>query len=230
MLPDRDLLVAFWEEQVQVQSPRLVNNPMCAVPDWKSKFIPLFIHGDGAGRGKSWQKSMDSFSWGSLMSRGATKIVSLLICCIFALSKVKGFAVPQGSTMNAVFERMRMSFTALFHGTWPGTRRLLAGGYRAVVYVLQGDLDYLAKDLGLPHYSACDCCFPARLLLHVAFWWFKSEGAGLSSKHKFTGFGFLVNAIISQVRGALQISLLFLGGISSLELNGCRCYTLRILD
>lgn len=102
MLPDPDALEEFWNGQVQAKSPRLQNNPMLDVPNWKRLFVPLFMHGDGCpitGVGKSWGKSMDSFNWGSLLATGATKAVSLLICAVFHICAVQGMAVPHGGTL-----------------------------------------------------------------------------------------------------------------------------------
>ena len=172
VLPDPVKLRAFWQEQVRVDSPRLKNNPMLSVPNWMDTFVPLFLHGDGAsvlGRGKSWSKSVDTWHWGSLLAHGPTATISLMICSLFAVSKAAGMAVPHRSTMRRVFMRLKWSFEALFEGFFPqvndlgvtvahGARLALAGGYRAILYVIEGDLDYLAKDLGLPHYSAASCC------------------------------------------------------------------------
>ena len=88
ILPDEDALEYFWNEQLRARSPRLENNPMTSVVNWKRRFVPLFMHGDGCpvvGVGKSWGKSMDSFSWGSMLVRGCTKAVSMLNCAIFPL-------------------------------------------------------------------------------------------------------------------------------------------------
>jgi len=101
-LPDEDALEYFWNEQLRAGSPRLQNNPMTSVANWKRTFVPVFMHGDGCpvvGVGKSWGKSMDSFNWGSVLVRGCTKAVSMLICAIFLICQVQGFNVPHGGTM-----------------------------------------------------------------------------------------------------------------------------------
>ena len=41
-------LEQFWN-QVHPEDPRIHNHPMLSVPDWKKKFVPLLLHGDGAG-------------------------------------------------------------------------------------------------------------------------------------------------------------------------------------
>ena len=102
ILPDEDALEYFWNEQLRARSPRLENNPMTSVVNWKRRFVPLFMHGDGCpvvGVGKSWGKSMDSFNWGPMLVRGCTNAVSVLICAIFHVCMVQGMAVPHGGTM-----------------------------------------------------------------------------------------------------------------------------------
>jgi hypothetical protein len=102
-----DTLSQFWEGQVLAGSPRLDNNPMLEVESWKTKFVPIFLHGDGApvvGVGKSWGKSMDSFSWGSCVARGSTSIISILIFSCFLALQVAGMGVPHGGTMHLVCE------------------------------------------------------------------------------------------------------------------------------
>ena len=41
-------LEQFWN-QVHPEDPRMHNHPMLSVLDWKKKFVPLLLHGDGAG-------------------------------------------------------------------------------------------------------------------------------------------------------------------------------------
>ena len=41
-------LEPFWN-QVHPEDPRMHNHPMRSVPGWKKKFVPLLLHGDGAG-------------------------------------------------------------------------------------------------------------------------------------------------------------------------------------
>eukprot|EP00959_Pyramimonas_sp_CCMP1952_P229116 4790858-Pyramimonas_sp.AAC.1 len=63
------------------------------------------------------------------------------------------------------WKRLLESFLALFDGVWPqGSSKQgepLAGGYRACLWMLKGDLKYWNEDLDLPSHSAdvpCALC------------------------------------------------------------------------
>ena len=234
MLPDPVKLRAFWQEQVRVDSPRLKNNPMLSVPNWMDIFIPVFLHGDGAsviGRGKSWQKSLDTWHWGSVLAHGPTAAISLMICSLFAVSKAVGLAAPHRSTMRRVFMRLKWSFEALFEGFFPqvndlgttvarGARLALAGGYRAILYVIEGDLDYLAKDLGLPHYSAASCCLLVDKSISC-FLVFVAVAGFLRGEILFVSGG-----VLFQAAGAQPTSLTSLGGsVDQESASGSTCCT-----
>jgi hypothetical protein len=96
-----------------------------------------------------------------------------------------------------VWKRLKWSFTALYYGTWPqkddlgrhlGTgTRTLAGGYRAIHYLLNGDLDYLAKSLKLPYCFGTEmCCWCPANLTNIP-WWDLKPGAEWS-KQLYTAF------------------------------------------
>ena len=56
-------------------TPQLVGHPVLGIPDYNTCAIPLSLHGDGVpitGVGKSWGKSMDVWSWCSLLASGRT--------------------------------------------------------------------------------------------------------------------------------------------------------------
>ena len=85
--------------------------------------------------------------------------------------------IVQSETLDVFFKVLEWSLSWLQKGKWPthwwtgapirnGQRGYakrgtpLAGGYRAVLWCLQGDLDYFAKVLKLQHYNAAQpCCF-----------------------------------------------------------------------
>ena len=63
----------FWE--AMQGNPQLVDHPVLDIPGYQSCVIPLSLHGDGVpitGVGKSWGKSMDVWSWCSLLASGRT--------------------------------------------------------------------------------------------------------------------------------------------------------------
>lgn len=80
-----------------------------------------------------------------------------------------------------VWKRLLWSFTALFHGCWPATddlastlqagSRQLAGGFRGILYVINGDLDYLDKALFLPSCNSANmCCWCPANLTNIPWW------------------------------------------------------------
>eukprot|EP00959_Pyramimonas_sp_CCMP1952_P072817 1521835-Pyramimonas_sp.AAC.1 len=146
----RHRVQAFWRNMVASQHPLLRNHPMKSVQGWSSLFIPLSLHGDAvpvSGCGKPWAKSYTIFSWSSLLGRGGTLACNFMIYAVFASM------FPNASKL-AFWKKMIKSFLALFDGVWPSgspkAGQPLAGGYRACLWMLKGDLKYWADDLGLP--------------------------------------------------------------------------------
>eukprot|EP00969_Alexandrium_andersonii_P132484 5857987-Alexandrium_andersonii.AAC.1 len=41
------MLQEFWDQQ-SADNPKMKKHPICKVPGYKSKAIPIFLHGDGA--------------------------------------------------------------------------------------------------------------------------------------------------------------------------------------
>ena len=119
------------------------------------------------GVGKVWCKLATSFSWCSMLGKGDVRDKQLYIYSYFDHFVTAG-------TVDAVFDILRWSFTALAEGKWPrrdwqnkplrgdkgGTP--LAGGYRGVLFGLLGDLEFQASVLQLPRWSAkrnlCSLC------------------------------------------------------------------------
>ena len=68
-------IVDFWS-RVAMDDPRLKDNPMTAIPDFREKFLPLWLHRDGV------EFSTDSilaYSCGSLLSTGSSMDSSFLL-------------------------------------------------------------------------------------------------------------------------------------------------------
>jgi hypothetical protein len=120
ILPSPADATSFWEEQVLAGSPRLVENPMLTVDDWKNKFVPLTLFGDGVpvtGVGKSWGKSMDSWNFKSALAKGSTTAISMLIVAIFVCSTVDGLAIPFGGTLMLALNLIDFKFNLYCHHT-----------------------------------------------------------------------------------------------------------------
>ena len=155
-----------------------LSHPLKDRKDHKEKAIPLSLHGDGvpiAGLGKSWSKSVDAWSWASVLGRGSTACTNWMIYILYWK------LIVDAANMNAfhIFSRqLKWSLYWLFIGKHPnrdehdvhytpespegrlaGTS--LAGGYYGVLWLIRGDLDHMAKAFGFPYATAaspCGCC------------------------------------------------------------------------
>ena len=160
----------FWGDMEH--HPAVKSHPMRMQSDWRSKVVPLSMHGDDvpvAGVGKSWARLLNIYSWTSLVGKGGTLDMLFFIYAVFVHLQTK-------ETQAAVWKVLVWAFTVLASGRWPthdawgtayppqskeGLRAgsWFAGGYRAIIFALRGDLDYFAKSFGLNHYgSARPCC------------------------------------------------------------------------
>lgn len=165
----------FWESMRG--NPHFASHPVRLRNNFESLAVPLAIHGDGVpvtGVGKSWSKSLESYNWGSLLGVGATLDTTFFMFGIFAnmISKT-----PGADTLDVVWRILCWSLHWLCEGVWPnidpwgrvydkrtidGKRALqpLAEGHFACVWVIRGDLEWFAKSLKLPWFSAAKpCCF-----------------------------------------------------------------------
>ena len=165
-LPDAEDLDRFWRHALE--HPSLKEHPWISPEDensW-SKLIPLAIHGDGVpttGIGKIWTKTMTSVSYSSLLSGGTGAEAQHYIWSVS--DKERGV-----NTLHEFWEVTQWSSTWLAAGVWPdrdylGTRfpkgsparqkagTALAGGWRASLFAIQGDLEYLNYGLGLARWS-----------------------------------------------------------------------------
>ena len=141
---------------------------------WQSRTVPLALHGDGtlvSGVGKSWSRLLDIFSWRSLLAAGSTLDYTILIFAAFSQLLTK-------SSMTAVWTIIAWSLSVLADGVWPlrsafgnewpvgsvdfeRAGKALAGGFRAVLFVIMGDHDYYSVCLGLQHHASgrpCSWC------------------------------------------------------------------------
>ena len=167
-------LPTWWREVSRRRDPRIQHHPMLAVDNWESVFVPFAVHGDAVPcirTGRAGTKSLDAYSWHGLLGSGSTKYVKHYIVSVFKQSATK-------KTLPAIWEVLCWSFMALFLGVWPSTDhkgvaysptsaqgRLagtpLAGGLRAVLWLIKGDLLFFSDDLGLRNVTSlhpCDWC------------------------------------------------------------------------
>ena len=138
------------------------------IAGWQRWFVPLGLHGDGVSvsniRGAG-SKCVDTLSWTSLLSSAPTRFSTYF--CFKHLAKPTGLA----ATWASFWRKLALSFRILFSGLWPARTvegepeprkgQYLAGGYRGVLYINKGDLDWMAGHFKLPHAASkypCGLC------------------------------------------------------------------------
>lgn len=163
----------FWT--AMANHPGYGPHPLRRRPDHKTRCIPIALHGDGvpvAGVGKSWSKSMDAYSWASLLCTGS---VSKYLFLIYALFPKLVLCLPNQNSVDEFFRVLSWSLYWMFLGVWPkrdhkgaeypresvlGKRagQPLAGGYYCVLWCLRGDLEHMCKVYGFPYWNTATPC------------------------------------------------------------------------
>lgn len=156
------------------------NHPFAARRDLQSKGVPLALHGDGVsvvGVKKTWCKSVDAYSWSSLLAKGELITTNFLVFIGYWQLML---SQPDLNTHNTFSKLLAWSFYWLAVGKWPTrdvhgnpypehspqARRAreqvyLAGGYYGVLYIIRGDLEHMHKAYNFPSAGAgerCACC------------------------------------------------------------------------
>ena len=158
---------SFWDEH-KLNDPKLYNHPMLTVPNWKSTFVPLWIHQDGVEFQD--RNSLDVASFGSVLADGSALDTALyLVSWPHNCShKHRGHA---DDTWGAIWRKLAFRFSQLYHGRfsevdefgdpWPdGSEEAARAGswitpqqHRFVVFNLEGDRIHNSDEFGLPHHS-----------------------------------------------------------------------------
>lgn len=163
-------LETFWTTLEKSGDPALKNHPMI-VKNWKKFTIPIFVHGDGVQYSQG--NSLMVWSWGALMASFSSLQSKYLICCW-----------PKNATSDKTWpdllKEITWSFASLANGYHPThdssgsplkkgspffemRGKPLRNGYQAVIWAIQGDAEWQANSLGLPHWCStrpcaeCDC-------------------------------------------------------------------------
>lgn len=160
----------FW--RAMSEHPSMVNHPMHEKRDRTfSKAIPISLHGDGvsvSGRGRSWSRSVDVYSWQSMLASGETLCTNFLIYILYAQLISK-------ESLNRFWKVLTWSLYWLFIGRWPRrdvdgnewpagsadherAGKHLAEGFYGVVFTIRGDLEHMAKGFGMPWPHAASPC------------------------------------------------------------------------
>ena len=170
----------FWRGVVTRRDPRIRYHPMCGRSGWIEHAVPISLHGDAVpcvSVGHAGVKSLDAYSWQSVLADGTTTHIKHYVFGMFEQSKAH-LGEHGVDSNDAMWRVIVWSLNALFDGRWPAkdwndqpwphgsseaalSGEYLADGFFAVVWLLKGDLDYFAKALKLRHYAAhelCDFC------------------------------------------------------------------------
>ena len=154
---------AFWKSTEKLKDPRLVKPITLSKGkvDSPGKTVPLFLHGDGCEF--QTRDSLMTWSWGSLLSKNPSLSSHLLIT-----------AVPKSCTVQGTWDPLDAwicwSLAALTKGMHPDTdpwgkvftkgplaelagQPLTKGLDRAVLWSIQGDLEFNCNVLKLPHWN-----------------------------------------------------------------------------
>ena len=156
--------------------PRLVGHPMLKKHNWKSKAVPLMLHGDGVSFTTGGQNLL-AISFSFLLSTSGWSEMSIFLIttvCKAArcYSKVHGEGVD---TVDTLWAYIVHGFNALFEGRhpthdpwghdWPAGpqadyagKEIADGMVFGVVWALPQDHEYAVNETGCRHWNCLDFC------------------------------------------------------------------------
>ena len=162
--------------QVRPDDPKLVGHPMLEKENWKSRAVPLMLHGDGVSFTTGGQSLLAiSFSF-LLSSAGWSELSIFLITAVCkaarCYSKVHGEGVD---TVHTLWAYIVHGFNALFAGRhpthdpwghdWPpgpqadnAGKPIADGLFFGVVWSLPQDHEYAVNETGCRHWNCNDFC------------------------------------------------------------------------
>ena len=172
--PGGERLVKFWTSMRGHPNYTHVRDSFVArgIHDWEECVVPLKLYGDGCpvtGVGKSWGKSMTTYTFSSLVSVGTTLETVFLIWSVFT-ALMSASVLKKWNTQAQFWKELKHSLDAcgkgarLDHdsdgklygaatvlGKKAGTVLCTVAGkvYYFVVFLLTGDLEWFYKELGL---------------------------------------------------------------------------------
>jgi hypothetical protein len=165
-------LESLWLSALATDDDRFHNHPILSTPDWQTKCIPIFLRADGVEFQS--RDSLLAWSWGCLLSQAAS-LDSHFLIALFAKS------CTGENTWPPMMKYLVWSFGALMTGKHPSKDPdgnplqkgsifypfkgldLVPGGFRCILWSIQGDNEMFANVLKLPHWRShrpcweCDC-------------------------------------------------------------------------
>ena len=173
-------IARFWSEMKS--HPGFARHPLKDRQDHATKCVPLSIHGDGvavSGVGRSWGKSVDVYSWNSMLGRDSTLVTNFLSWMMFWKLRAPVQGMDAFDKLSKLF---CWSLYWLFIGVWPKrdvsgrpitnekAGRPLAGGFYAAVWSIRADLEHMAKCFGFPYPASTSPCGLCRANLSDIPW------------------------------------------------------------
>ena len=158
-------ITEFW--QAMSSHPGYQSHPVRARSDHQTRCVPISIHGDGvsiSGVGRSWAKSVDVYSWSSMLSNTSTKLSNYLIYILYWK------LVSPNEHFNGFQKFLRLLTWSLYWlmlGRWPSrdaydrpinspkAGKQLAGGFYAVLWTLKSRPRAYGENIRLP--LPCQC-------------------------------------------------------------------------
>ena len=165
-------LESFWTGALATNDDRFHEHPMLSFPSWQEKCVPLFMHADGVEFQS--RDTLLAWSWGCLLSETAS-LDSHFLVCLFPKS------CTNQNTWPPMMKYLVWSLKAMLDGKHPSLDPdgkplqkgsifykmqgldLVPGGYRGILWSIQGDNEMFANVLKLPHWAShrpcweCDC-------------------------------------------------------------------------
>ena len=117
LVPSLEVLQEFWF--AMREHPQMANHPLKARANFEVLAVPIGLHGDGVpitGRGKSWCKTMTTFSWSSLCAKGSTKTNRVWI---WGVSDSLCQKNEIDGTLHQFLSILKWSLEWLWKGLWP---------------------------------------------------------------------------------------------------------------
>ena len=166
----------FWTAMRSCNNPAYTNHPVQQRQEHEDKCIPIQIHADGVpvtGIQRSWGKSVEIWSWASLLCDGGTLVSNFIAYMIWTKMISEEFDV-RDEFMQVFVWSLYWAYMGLHpycDENWkpyvPGDSgyemrgQPLAEGYFLVPWGLRGDLEQMWKVFNWPHhraYNLCACC------------------------------------------------------------------------
>ena len=111
----------FWKGVVARRDPRIQRHPMCTRPGWQHFAIPISIHGDSVPCiqvGRAGSKSLDVYTWQSVLAEGTSTRLKVYIHAIFEACKAH-LEEHGHCSMTEIWNVIVWSLKALLSGKHP---------------------------------------------------------------------------------------------------------------